>query len=399
MNLLKSIIKNILTLLVLAGLVWLGYKSFAGGEKKRDEAAAVEKVAVPVAMVSAEKRDFEDHVLVQGNVRAKNFAMVGPVIGGTIEAIHVSEGDSVVAGETKLFEVDSVTLTKALEVRRQDLAVAMNARLQKEASLEQVQADFHKAEVDLRRYELLYEDNVVSIDVLEQQQSRHKQLKAAIRLSESVVQLGVEQEKQAAIAVEIAEKNLRDAVTVAPISGLVTAKLAEVGEMGSAGTPVLRIEDPSELEVTAFLPAQYYDRVREGETTARISVYGIDAGTLPVTYKSPAINPKLRSFEVRLALPAPPAGVATGAIGELALVLERRSGVAVPSAAVVTRDMKKLVFTVENDTARSLEVKTGLENGGWIEIMSGVAEATPVVTMGQTLIEDGGPVKPQSGVK
>ncbi len=44
-------------------------------------------------------------------------------------------------------------------------------------------------------------------------------------------------------------------------------------------------------------------------------------------------------------------------------------------------------------------MKTGLENGGWIEIMSGVAEATPVVTMGQTLIEDGGPVKPQSGVK
>ncbi len=373
-----------------------------GGDAGTDGGAgsAPEKRSVPVSLTPAAVKDFEDLAAVQGNVRAKNFAMVSPVIGGPLQALHVNEGDSVKAGETLLFEVDSINLRNALDVRRQDLAVAVNGRREKEARLEQVQADFHKAEVDLRRYELLYEDNVVPVDTLELQQSRYKQTKAMLSLAQTLVQLGREQEQQAAIAVEIAQKNLDDAATVAPISGVVTMKLVEVGEMASAGHPVLRIEDPSELEVTAFLPAEHFGRVAEGATKARIRVYGVDAGELPVTYRSPAISPKLRSFEVRCALPGPPEGVATGAIAEMAVILESRTGVAVPSRAVVTRGGKSVVYTVENGMARGVEAATGLENGGWSEIVSGgVAEGAPVITMGQTLVEDGTPVSIQDGAK
>lgn len=379
-----------------------GYYYARGGGAGTDDGAgsAPEKRSVPVSLTPAAVMTFEDLAAVQGNVRAKNFAMVSPVIGGPLQALHVNEGDFVKAGETLLFEVDSINLRNAFEVRRQDLAVAANGRREKEARLEQVQADFHKAEVDLRRYELLYEDNVVPVDTLELQQSRYKQTRAMLDLAHTLVQLGRDQEQQAAIAVEIARKNLNDAATIAPISGVVTMKLVEVGEMASAGHPVVRIEDPSELEVTAFLPAEHFGRVSEGVTSARIRVYGVDAGELPVTYRSPAINPKLRSFEVRCALPGPPEGVATGAIAEMAVILASRSGAAVPSRAVVTRGGKSVVYTVENGAARAVEVVTGLENAGWSEIVSGgVAEGAPVITMGQTLVEDGTPVSIQNGEK
>lgn len=394
----KAIFKAVSNLLLIAVLAGAAYFLFAktGGKGKGAEAPREERV-VPVALTPVETRVFEDRVAVQGNIRAKNFAMVSAVIGGTIEEIFVREGDAVKAGETVLFTVDSANLRRALDVRRQDRAVAENARRQAEARVAQVRADFEKAEVDLRRYELLYEDNVVPVDVLEMQQSRYKQMRAALDMAATMVQLSREQEEQAGIAVEIAQKTLDDASTKSPIDGVVTMKLAEVGEMAQAGHPVVRVEDMTALEASAHLPAEHFDKVRESETEVRVSAYGKDLGTAKVTYKSPAINPKLRAFEIRCALDRLPEGVSTGAIADLAVVFARSGGLAVPSSALVARGGKTLLFIAEGDVARALEVAPGLANAGWTEIIpaQGLAAGTPVITMGQTLVEDGGKVQIQ----
>lgn len=398
----KVILKAVSNLALIAVLAGAAYFLFAkmGGRKEEASAPREERV-VPVSLTPLETRAFEDAVAVQGNIRAKNFAMVSPVIGGNIEQILVREGDAVKAGETVLFTVDSANLRRALDVRRQDRAVAENARRQAEARLAQVRADFEKAEVDLRRYELLYEDNVVPVDVLEMQQSRHKQMKAALDMAGTMVQLSREQEEQAGIAVEIAQKTLDDATTKSPIDGVVTMKLAEVGEMAQAGHPVVRVEDMGVLEASAYLPAEHFGKVRENETEVRVSAYGKDLGTAKVTYKSPAINPKLRAFEIRCALGPLAGGVSTGAIADLSVVFARREGLAAPSVALVTRDGKTLLFTVEGDAARAHEAATGLMNDGWAEILSaeGLAAGTPVITLGQTLVEAGGKVQVQDSSK
>ena len=75
---------------------------------------------------------------------------------------------------------------------------------------------------------------------------------------------------------QIAEKDLRDSLVYAPISGTVSMRLSEPGETGQPGMPILRIADPSEIEVSAFLPAQYYSQIIPGQTNMRVSVYGLD---------------------------------------------------------------------------------------------------------------------------
>ncbi len=394
MKVILKAVSNLVLIAVLAGAAYLLFTRMGG---KEEEAAPAAERVIPVSFTPLETRAFEDRVVVQGNIRAKNFAMVSPVIGGTIEEIFVREGDAVKAGETVLFTVDSANLRRALDVRRQDRAVAENARRQAEARLAQVRADFEKAEVDLRRYELLYEDNVVPVDVLEMQQSRHKQMKAALDMAETMVQLSREQEEQAGIAVEIAQKTLEDASPKSPIDGMVTMKLAEVGEMAQSGHPVVRVEDMTALEASAYLPAEHFDRVREGETEVRVAAYGKDLGTAKVTYKSPAINPKLRAFEIRCALESLPEGVSTGAIADIAVVFERREGLAVPTSALVQRGGQPLLFSVDGNKARAHKVAVGLANEGWSEILpsDGLAAGVPVVTMGQTLVEDGTSVQSQ----
>jgi len=375
------------------------YLHLGGGAGERDKGAAqaVARPAVPVVLTPAAMRPFEDGLVVQGNVESQHFALVCPLIDGTITELYVGEGDAVVAHETKLFQIDRVKVSQAVEISRQDLAVARCGKREAEANLKSLEAQFEKADIDYRRFQRLREQDAVTLDAMEQQTARYKATKAGLEHAQTLIALAAEREKQAEAALVIAEKNLKDSLVHAPISGRVTHKMKEQGEFGSAGHPALRIADVSALEVSAFLPAEYYSRVHEGETHVRLSVPGTDAGTHRLSYKSPAIEPSLRSFEVKCRVTDPPDGLVPGAIAQLDVLLEARDGLGVAAEAVQLRAAQQVVFVVENGTAKMVAVETGLHTGGWVELLGdAVAEGQAVVTMGQLLIEDGTPVTVQA---
>lgn len=372
-----------------------GYVAFGGSEDPQaKETADVRRV--PVALTPAVERDFENRVLVQGNVEAKNFATVSALVGGMVKAVFVDEGDAVVAGETKLFLVDDVALRKAVDIARQDLAAARCGVREAEANFERSAADLHKAEIDAQRFERLQKDGAVSLDLLESQQSRYKQTAAGHKYAESIVDQSRERERQAEAALGIAEKNLKDSLIYAPISGYVTMRFREPGEMAGQGDPMIRIDDPSVIEVSAHLPSEVYARVVLDQTTVRVNVHGVSAGEPVVYYKTPVINPQLRTFEIKCMLQNPPEGVVPGAMADLQVLLARRKGVGVPAAALQLRAGKDTLFTVKDNTAQIVEVQKGIETDGWVELVNGSLPAgTPVVTMGQYFLNEGSPVTVQ----
>ena len=384
-------------ILCVGGMGYLLYQQKAKAQTEDTPAAEpTTQRRVAVVTTPAAMRDFERSLVVQGNVEAKHFAMVAPRIPGTIETIHVDEGDTVVAGKTRLFETDAVAVEKNVQISRHNLTVAQCAKRQAVANLDKTKVDFHKAELDHGRFKRLYAKGAVTTDAFEQQRSRYEQLSAAVKLAAAAVDLAAAQAEQAQAALAIAEKGLADATILAPIGGTVSARLKEPGEMGEVGKPVIRIDDTSVVEVAAFLPAQYYAAVVPGQTAMRIDVSGIDVGRHVITYKSPTIQPKLRSFEIKCVLDDPPAGVAPGAMAQLVVVLEGRQGLGIPSAALEQRGGRPVVFVVENDTARQVPVTAGIESAGWTEIVdSELAEGAAVVTMGQYMVQAGTPVAVQ----
>jgi RND family efflux transporter MFP subunit len=346
--------------------------------------------AVAVVLTPLEEHDFEHRLAVQGNVQAKHFALISARTPGIVDQIFVEEGDRVEAGETVLFQVDPLKLQKALDVARQNLAIARCGLDEKQAYLERLMADFEKARIDYDRARLLYENNSISVDALEQQRTRFLQARAMCKHGQSLVELAREQVDQAQAGLAIADKDLNDSRVVSTLTGTVSRRVLEPGEMADAGTPVLRVEDTSILEVSAFLPAQFYAAVRPGGTRARIRVYDIDAGEHTITFKSPAINPAIRTFEVKCELAHPPDGVVAGAIADIEVVLERARGLGVPAAAVQQRAGNPVVFTVEGEAARMVPVETGFETGGLVEVHGeDLRPGMPVVTMGQFMLNDG----------
>lgn len=363
----------------------------AAGCGKKETATAAEEIvhALAVRAVGVAPRDFERRLTVQGTLEAKNYATVASRADGNLDAIWVDEGDAVVAGETALFQVDAANRENALTIAQQDLAVAKAALAVAQASAAKTEAESRKATLDFERYERLHQDGKVSLNEFEAAQVGNAQAQAGIAVAQAQVDLAERQVKQAEASLAIAEKNLADTKIVAPISGVVSSRTAEPGEQMSVGKVVLRIDDLAAVEAAAYLPAQYYPEVAPGQTTFRLGIGGRAAGAHAVTYRSPTIDPTLRTFEIKGLLEQPGDAVVPGQMADLTLVFGTRQGLGVPSAAVLVRSGQTVVFVAQNGQALARPVETGLQNDGWTEILSGLEAGETVVTEGQTQLHDG----------
>jgi RND family efflux transporter MFP subunit len=344
---------------------------------------------VPVVLTPAREMEFERRIVASGTVATKNYALVSARIPGTLDAVFVDEGDQVEAGKTQLFQTDSLKLTKAVAIARHDLEVAKASVKEKRALLAKHEAAKRQALNDVNRYRELLKSNAVPAQVAEQQETHFEQSEADVQHTQALIDLAQAQVEQARLNLTIAEKDLADSLVVAPITGWVSERFREPGEMAAAGTPVLRIEDLSVLEVTVFLPAEYYASVVPGKTQMRVRIGDIELGDRPISYKSPTVEQKMRTFEAKGLAESPPQGVVPGCLAEVTIILDSRTGVGVPAGAVQTRGGRSVLFTIDEQRAQLVPVQTGRELGGWLEIREGLNAGTPVVTMGQTLVEDG----------
>ena len=371
-----------------------------GGESAGGTSATVaETRKMPVGVTPVRAMTFERVLRASGNIEAKDTALVSPRVGGTIDAVYVDEGDRVEAGVTKLFQIDAVKLQKAVEIAAQDHAVALCSVQEKVANLDKAEADFKKARLDYERAKTLLAQNVVSQASYDAAESAFRQSEAGTRYATVVVELAREQEKQSKLRLDVAQKDWRDSLALAPLSGVVSSRLKEPGEMGTVGTPVVAIEDTSKLEASAFMPEEFYALVIPGKTPLRMRVGDADLGTGPLAYRGPTIQKTLRTFEIKSPLATVPAGVAPGRIVQMELVIETRAGLGVPRDAVQQRGDAWVIFVAANGVAKMVTVCPGLETDGWVELLPGagtdapVAEGASVITQGQRFVNDAMPVE------
>ena len=335
------------------------------------------------------KQVFESRLDVQGNLEAVNIALVPARAGGTIEALWADKGSLVKKGD-KLAQTDAVKLGQAVTIRKRELDVAKCARREKEAALEQTKARFDKATLDFERYKKLLEQEVATRDEFEQRESEWKQQSALCEHSRALLDLAKAQEKQAAVALEMAEKDEQDSFITAPIDGMVSDRMRELGEMAAPGMPVFKIVDSRILDATAYLPSEYYDRFTPDAARIRLTVNGHELGEFPVTYRSPEIDPKFRTFEIQARITNAPDFAAAGGMARMQAIMDQRDGLGVPREALLERGGSRVLFVMDGETARQITVEPGQENDGWVEVTgAGLQEGLPVVVSGQSMLNDG----------
>ena len=346
-------------------------------------------IPLPVETLAATNAVFERSLSVQGSLEAVDSAVVSARIPGPLLRVCVDLGDEAKAGETVLFEVDPATVSNQVVIAREAAATARAQVAVAEANARKAAAVAAKAARDAERFGRLHAEGRVSDNEWETAQTRREAAEADEAVARASLQLARQQVSQADAQLSIAERQLSDATVLAPLDGTVAARLREPGETVAPGVPVVRIVGSARLKALAFLPARHYAEVVPGETEVAVSAGGAAPVPAKVAAKSPAVDPRLRVFEIKALLPGSGAA-APGAMADFRVVLERREGLSVPQEAVLSRAAGTVAFVAQADgTAKEVPVEVGLRDAGRAEILSGLAPGDPVVVQGQTQLYDG----------
>ncbi|TVP88039.1 MAG: efflux RND transporter periplasmic adaptor subunit [Thioalkalivibrio sp.] len=315
--------------------------------------------AIPVSVFETEGIERDAVVKVAGVVQPDQRAGLGTRQAGTVEAVFVEAGDRVEA-EQPILQVDA-----------RDLEAARSAaRLQVQAA----RAASEQAEQNRRRFERLYEQELV----------------ARIRKEEAQIEADSARGLLAQAEAELAaiEVNLDYATLRAPFDGIVSEVIAETGTFVAPGPPLVVFEDRGRLNVEAGIDQASSAQLQPGQELP-MSVSGIDA---TLTGRVQAVLPGLEDIGVglrlRLVIDDPPEKLEPGMVAEIEVPsgMPARTLTAVPESALLRRGQLEGVFVVETDDEGELRARLRWINPGdadpdtdRIEVVRGLSGGERVV--------------------
>jgi RND family efflux transporter MFP subunit len=281
-----------------------------------------------------------------------------------IEAVRQSTVSAQIAGRIVELRFDVGDYVKKGDVIvRIDERAAGQALAASEAQVREADAAARNARVNYERSKQLLAQKFISQAALDKAEADYKQAQA--RLSAMLAGAG-----QAAT-----ERSF--ATIVAPYSGVVSARLVELGEMAVPGKPLMTGFDPSTLRAVANVPQAQVEAI-QASGRARIEVPSlgrwIEVRQLTVV---PSADPRTHTTRVRLELPEDVRGIYPGVFARAHFTVGRAPRLLAPRAAVFQRSEVTAVYVIDDQGAprlrqirlgtagdeRSVEVLAGLRPG------------------------------------
>jgi RND family efflux transporter MFP subunit len=359
----------LLALLLIAALVARSLSA-----RKAEQAAAAPSARstlsldlAPADVVVARTLPLSRTLEVSGGLKAVNSALVKAKVAAELRTLVVREGDTVKAGQV-LGQLDTTELDWRLRQAEQT------------ASSAQAQLDIARRTLENNR--ALVAQGFISPTGLETSVSNE----AAAQANHAA----------AMAAVELARKARADGTLVAPISGLVSQRLAQPGERVAVDARIVEIVDLTRLELEAAVAPEDVVALAVGQA-ATLQVDGL---TQPVKARIARINPSAqtgsRSVLVYLAVEPQPA-LRQGLFARGRIATASSNALAVPLAAVRTDLSQPYVLEVRDGKVALRTVTLGqrgeVDGQPWVALTAGLAEGATVLTGSSGAVRDGTPVR------
>ncbi|WP_301859932.1 efflux RND transporter periplasmic adaptor subunit [uncultured Megasphaera sp.] len=322
--------------------------------------------------------------------------------GGPIQAVYVSLGDTVSPGQTLLIQDKtdaSLTLQQDQAALQQAAADTKAAQSQFDSDLQKAQVDYATARMNYNRYVILKDEGAVSQKELDTMYQALIVAQAALQnlqsqnIGDTPASIASKQAAQDRAAYTVASLNqqLDDLTLQAPRAGVITYRNAEAGAMVPANTKVLTITDTSGMYVDCTVSETDVAAMTPG-TPVSVSIESL-ANTYSgkITYVSPAMDPSAKTYVVRITLDAPDASLRGGMYATSSVsVLQRPNTLFVPKDAVLEQNGKSQVYVIGSDNSVTIcDVKTGLRNDSYIEILDGLHEGDTIATTNMARLKNG----------
>lgn len=306
-----------------------------------------------------------------------------------------------VAVETKIvgFEPHRATEDVVGTVRSKQRAVIqakVSGRIMKYVAIpgQMVKSGELLAELDAQEILARRAQVVAALEQADRDLARYKQLIATKAISQQDYDAADARQKVAVASLREVDTMLGYATVTAPFDGVITRKLAEIGDLAMPGKPLMEIEAPGSLRFEADLPEAMIDRVKLGDKM-QVRVASIQQSLEGAASEiSPIADASSRTFQVKFDLPAA-AGLRSGQFGRVAIPMEEAKVLQVPREAVIKRGQMELVFVARDGRATLRLVKTGSDLNGGVGILSGLEQGERIIVSDVAKLTDGQPITSQ----
>jgi RND family efflux transporter MFP subunit len=188
---------------------------------------------------------------------------------------------------------------------------------------------------------------------------------------------------------------LDDADVTAPISGVVSGRPVNAGDVVSPGTPLATIIDPSSMRLEASVQSESLASLKLG-TPVEFEVRGYPGRTFGgrIARVAPAADPVTRQVNIFVDVPNTSGQLVAGLFAEGRVTSERRQAVVVPATAVDTSGQHPWVLRLKDGKAERVSVTIGVrdDRSERIEILSGVAAGDVLLAGAARTVTPGTPV-------
>jgi RND family efflux transporter MFP subunit len=331
--------------------------------------AAVEEAAV-VEVAPVKKQTLDVALSLTGVLRAKQEVDVAPKTGGRLAAVLADIGTEVKVGQTlATFENREI----ALMVKQ--------------------------AEAQLASAEAAKEQSVLDVDRIGKLQSSGASTEvefAGLKTKKAMAVAGVD---TASAALALAKESLSNSYIFSPIKGVVTRRMATLGQMAAPGMPLFTVHDTSIMKLEAGISERDLSKVKVGQKVEmRVDAYPSDVFHGEVTIIGKSLDPATRKLMLQIEFPNSDARLLSQMYARATLFLETiPEALVVPEAALVgntsgSQPASEVVRSVwvEKDGVVSLkEIQVGTIAKSLVQVVSGLSEGDKVVLRGQSMLSDG----------
>ncbi len=188
------------------------------------------------------------------------------------------------------------------------------------------------------------------------------------------------------------ENLLENTTLVSPISGVITARNYDIGDM-CGGQPIFVVQKINPVKIKISVSESLYTHIKKGmEVEVEFDALPEQKFTAKVSRITPSIDPSTRTFPVELVLANAKEIVKPGMYARVTMNYGTRQSIVVPDLAVVKQlgSGNRYVYIRKQDgTVAYSKVELGRRMGDKYEILSGIADGDEVVTSGQIALKDG----------
>lgn len=318
-----------------------------GDGEKEEEAAAV-----PVELARVDRRGIDAYYKAASVIEADRLVDLVTKVQGRMRAVNAEEGDWVAKGDI-VAELENDR--EQVQLRQAELKLAEQARL-------------------LERNRSMVDEGLISEQEFDTARSGYD-------VAETERDL-------ARIALE--ETRIR-----APFEGRVTERKVVLGQQVGAATALYTLGDFSPLRVRVHLPEGVARRIDAGQRVL-VTPDALDRDLEGrIERVAPVVDPATSTVRVTIRMDDGAELARVGGFVKVRITTETRNdALAVPKLALIEEGGLRSVFVAEADTVRKVEIRTGLYDETYVEVLDGLEPDWFVVQVGQGGLRDGSRIEP-----